>query len=260
MGLISKIKKKREFRGIDDSFVQDMLDKAVKSNQINVDKKPELAVKKTRALLREVYGAFVSKNFNKREKLLHLLKGLDDIEGHKQIMKLHVSTAERLNYYTEVYETIFSITGKPSSILDIACGLNPLSYPLLGFKVKYTAYELSEKDALFIQEYFDLMKIDGKTLHGDITKDSEINRLPQADVCFLFKAIDTLESIKWNVTSELIGKLKCKWIVASFPLKSLGGRKNISEKRLSWFVKIISGLEYKRFNVGNEVFFIVRKA
>lgn len=262
MSLISEVKKKKEFKDLDDSFVEDALNKIARENQLDLNnpKKTEEAVKKTRAFLREVYGAFISADTKRRVKLLSSLDHLDDLEGHRRIMKLHISTAERMPFYNQVYKRIFEITGKPESILDIACGLNPLSYPFLGFNVKYFAYELSETDASFIQKYFDKMKINGKALYGDITRNDEMVRLPEADVCFLFKAIDTLESIKWNVTHELFSLLKCKWIVASFPLRSLGRGKAIPEKRLSWFLKLISGMKYERFNIGDEVFFCVRKA
>ena len=262
MELISEIKKKKEFKDLNDSFVESALNKIIKENQLDITKKKnkEEALKKTRAFLREVYGAFLRKGFDKKEKLLSSLNDLKDYDGHKKILKLHISTAERLPYYNQVYESIFSITGKPSSILDIAAGLNPLSYPFMNITPKYYAYELSKKDAEFLQEYFDKFKIDGKAFSGDITNEKEMENLPSADVCFLFKAIDTLESIKWNVTNQLISKLKCKWIVASFPLRSLGHGRMISEKRLSWFLKLISKMEYKRIAIGDEVFFLIRKA
>ncbi len=260
MDLVFEIKKKKEFRNLDDSFVEDALRKIAKENQLDISKDEEIIVKKTRAFLREVYGAFLSKNFDKRDKLLSSLAGLNDLEGHRKILKLHISTAERIPYYNQVYASIFAITGNPGSILDIASGLNPLSYPFMNIKAKYFAYELSKDDALFLQKYFDKMRISGETLFGDITKSEEMERLPQADICFLFKAIDTLESIRWNVTGELFSKLKCKWIVASFPLRTLGKGKLISEKRLSWFLKLINGMKYERIIIGDEVFFILRKA
>ncbi len=260
MDLVFEIKKKKEFRNLDDSFVEDALRKIAKENQLDISKDEEIIVKKTRAFLREVYGAFLSKNFDKRDKLLSSLAGLNDLEGHRKILKLHISTAERIPYYNQVYASIFAITGNPGSILDIASGLNPLSYPFMNIQAKYFAYELSKDDALFLQKYFDKMRISGETLFGDITKSEEMDKLPQADICFLFKAIDTLESIRWNVTAELLSKLKCKWIVASFPLRTLGKGKLISEKRLSWFLKLINGMKYERIVIGDEVFFVLRKA
>jgi len=260
MDLVSEIKKKKEFKSLDDSFVNNALNKVVKENQLKLEKDSEEIIKKTRAFLREVYGAFVSKGFNKRDKLLSMIKSLDDIETHQKILKQHISTAERIPYYTQVYSSIFAITGQPKSVLDIAAGLNPVSYPFLKCRPKYYAYELSETDAEFLQKYFDKMKIDGKALHGDITLLSEMQKLPSADVCFLFKALDTLESVRWDVTKELFSNINCKWIVASFPMKSLGGRKIMPEKRLSWFLRIISQFEYTKITIGDELFFVIRKA
>lgn len=261
MELISEIKKKKEFKNLEDSFVENALNKMVRENQLDITTKKdkEIALKKTRAFLREVYGAFLRKGFDKREKLLDSLNNLDDLEEHRKILRLHLSTAERVPYYNQVYSSIFKITGNPKSILDLACGLNPLSYPFMKLNVKYFAYELTKEDASFLQKYFDKMKIDGKAMHGNITEEREMERLPEADVCFLLKAIDTLESIKWDVTAKLISKLKCKWIVASFPLRSLGKGKAISEKRLIWFLRLVSEMEYKKLTIGDEVFFLIRK-
>lgn len=260
MDLVSEIKKKKEFKSLDDSFINNALNKVVKENRLDLVKDSEEIIKKTRAFLREVYGAFLSKGFNKREKLLSTVKDLGDLESHRKILKLHISTAERIPYYRQVYSSIFSITGEPKSILDIAAGLNPVSYPFLKFNPKYYAYELSRTDSEFLQRYFDKMKIDGKALYGDITQLSEMQKLPYADVCFLFKALDTLESVRWDVTKDLFSNIKCKWIVASFPMKSLGGGKIMHEKRLSWFFRLIFKFEYKKITIGDELFFVIRKA
>lgn len=253
--LIGLIKNKREFRNLDDAFVDSVLQPFVINKKIEELKKKsvEKILKEVRARLREVYGAFLSKDYFKKEKLLHEIKSLGDIEGHERILKLHISTRERLPYYRTAYEKILSIIGKPESILDLGCGLNPFSIPFMGFIPEYYAAELVKEDAHFIQAYFDRFKIRGKAFQVDLT---EIKELPKADVCFLFKMLDTLETLKWDITAELLAKVKTKWVIVSFSTKSLGGRKVIKERK--WFEKLIKNYSYEKFEIPNEAFYVIR--
>lgn len=258
--LIDLIKQKREFRDLDDSFVEKMLDSRLKGRKVE-DLKPrdaEKMEKETRAYLREVYGAFLTPKFFQREKFLHELKSLNDTEGHIRILGLHLSTRERLPYYEEIYQKIFEVTGEPSSILDLGCGLNPFSFPFMNLKdARYYAVELVKTDAEFIQRYFDKFKINGKAINMDLT---QAENLPSADVCFMFKVIDTFEAIQWDVTAELLAKIKTKYIIASFATKSLGGRKTINPEKRKWFEKLIASRNYSIFEVENEVFYVIKGA
>ncbi|MFH1637110.1 MAG: hypothetical protein ABIB71_01665 [Candidatus Woesearchaeota archaeon] len=261
--LISDIVAKRELKDIDRALVEDLVKDYVSSHplkdlpysQLKRTKEYKLAVKEIRRVLREVYGVFKLKGFDKREEILERLKGLDDVECHEALLKLHKSTAERLEFYPEVYSAILNVAGEVKSVLDLGCGLNPVSYPFMNRKVKYLAAELSEKDSAFIQKYFDKAGVDGKAFALNLL---EVKELPSADICFMFKLPDTLESLKRGVTKELLGKIKCKWLVVSFSTKSLGGRKSISKKRLVWFEKLIKDKSYETFEIENEFFYIIK--
>ncbi|MFA5888167.1 MAG: hypothetical protein WC852_05660 [Candidatus Nanoarchaeia archaeon] len=256
--LISLIKQKKEFRDVDDSFVEKIMQQHLKNknpSELGRDDTEDM-MKKTRASLREVYSAFFASKFFQREKFLHVLKDINDIEAHIKILSLHLSTKERLPYYEEVYQSIFAVTGNPDSILDLGCGLNPFSFPFMKLKdVRYYAVELVKSDAEFIQEYFNKFNINGKAVQMDLTN---IESLPSADVCFMFKVIDTFEAIQWDVTAELLAKIKAKWVIASFATKSLGGRKTIRADKRKWFEKLIASKEHSVFEIQNEIFYIIK--
>lgn len=258
--LVSSIKAKREFRDLDDAFITKIMSpflKGKKEGELTTKEKEDIT-KKTRATLREVYSAFLAPKFFKREKFLHEIKGLNDIEGHKRILSLHLSTNERIPYYEEIYHNIFEVTGKPFSILDLGCGLNPFSLPFMKLdKITYYAVELAKPDVDFIQEYFYKFGIRGKAIQADLTN---VDSLPSADICFMFKVIDTFEAIQWDVTAELLAKIKAKWIVASFARKSLGGKKLINPEKRKWFERLIAGRDYSVFEVENECFYIIKGA
>ena len=59
---------------------------------------------------------------------------------------------ERISIYKDLYKQIFKITKKPKSILDLGCGLNPLSYPLMNLKnVTYNACDIAINDLNLIK-------------------------------------------------------------------------------------------------------------
>ena len=256
--LIEEIKDKKELRALSPDFVGSIAKELLEKRKANLEKKSERKafIKEVRSVLHSVYGVFKKSKYAKRNKLLKEIAGVDDIETHNKILRLHRSTKERLPYYSMAYDRIFSITGKPKTILDLGCGLNPLSLPYMKLKeVTYYASELTEEDTKFIQDYIDSMRIKGKAFQMDLTR---IDKLPTADICFMFKLLDTLETLKWDVTKTILERIDARWIVASFPLKTLGGKKSISKKRLAWFERAIEGHKYETFEIPNEIFYVIK--
>ena len=273
--IINLIKQKKELSGISSDFIEELLNECIRKNKpfwLKIESHPKLEksrelkilVKEIRKKLREIYGVFnidLSKRNNALKELESAVKNKaslnEIIEIHKKILLTHKSTRERLDYYHEIYKNIFSITGKPSSILDIGSGLNPLSFIFMNLKsITYVATEFTEEDCQFLNSYFRIMKsfgIKGNAVRMDLTKS---NNFPESDICFMFKILDSLESLKPNITKELLSSINSKFIVVSFPKKTISG-KPISTKRLAWFKKLIQN--YKTFEIENEIFYIIPK-
>lgn len=259
-GLIESIKKKKEFSYLEDDFVLKVLKIYFKSNSVPSNNKRsalyKLTVKNVRKILREVFGVFQPVDDLKRLELLDELNSLKDLDMHREILSRHISTRERLDFYDRLYSRIFDITGKPKSILDLACGINPISFPFMDVKVKLICYELSKLDCDLLNGYFNKFGIYGKVVCGDLLS---VKKFPKVDVVFLFKTLDSLEILSKNSSLELLNKLNCKWIVVSFATKSLGGRKKISKR--VWFEKLLKKLKYRYevLDFDNERFYVVRK-
>jgi len=186
------------------------------------------------------------------------------LENHNNILALHKSSQERLPYYLMVYKKIFAITGSPTRIVDFACGLNPFSYSYissLGYKPEYLACDLALKDLEFIQEYFKIMKIKGAIQKVDLVKENLNKLAADSDLVFLFKTLDSLEAIKWNVSEQVIKEIKAKHIIVSFSTKSLGGKKPIKKEKRAWFERLCKKLGYKTesFEIPNEIFYVLTK-
>lgn len=46
-----------------------------------------------------------------------------------ELLRTHISTQERFDHYQVFYDALLAITPPPSTILDMGCGIHPLSYP-----------------------------------------------------------------------------------------------------------------------------------
>jgi 16S rRNA (guanine(1405)-N(7))-methyltransferase len=59
-----------------------------------------------------------------------LTNDLTDVRAiTRQILETHVSTRERHPYLAALYEQLFAAVGTPEHIVDIGCGINPISFP-----------------------------------------------------------------------------------------------------------------------------------
>jgi len=86
-----------------------------------------------------------------------------------------------------------------------------------------------------------------------------VRKFPEVDVCFLFKALDTLEDLERNYSEKLLKKIHAKFVVVSFPTMSIGGRNPIRQR--GWFFRMMRKLGYSAdtFELENEIFCIIRK-
>lgn len=218
----------------------------------------KLLLKAVRQYFRTIYGIFQI-DIDSREKILNRIIKKPSVEAHVAMLNTHRSTKERSSYYKEIYKTIFQKTKKPLSILDLGAGLNVFSYPFLDCKPRYYAYELNEKDSILVTRYMKAMNIPGKIKTIDLAdSDSVLNeQFPKTDVCFMFKLVNTLETIKRHSSKTLISAIKSRYIVVSFSEKSIGGRKNIGTR--FWFENYTKKhFLVDKFTIGNETFYILQ--
>jgi len=99
--------------------------------------------------------------------------------------------------------------------------------------------------------------IDGKAFKLDLTQIEQ--KLPKVDVCFIFKVVDALETIQWDITPFLLARIQAKWIVVSFSTRSLGGRRPIAAEKRAWFERLLTSYNYEQFEIPNEVFDVIKK-
>lgn len=281
--LIRTIKEKKELSGLGDKFINEKVkayfvnhpqaEKKLIENEYN--KKSKIykeVVKEIRAQLREAYGLFQTVSIQKRRKLFEAYqqaKGRGEkIKALDGLLASHQSTKERKDNYKEYYETIVQAIGEPEHVIDLGCGYNPLSYRWLGCEPCYEASDIAQEDIDLLNEFFKGEDIDGQAYTLDLLNDQQRKKRlleTTADTVFMFKLIDTLEGQRRNITKSIIDELcenqSIKNIVATFPLRSVGGKSMREGGKDNWFSRYIDDkdLDWQRTIIGEEELYIITK-
>jgi len=259
--IVGKVLEKKELSGINpevaEKIVKEHLTKKVTElarNKRFRNKEYKNFIKIVRAQLRKQYGAFQNPAINREE----LIRKRD----YTGLLKSHQSTKERLKFYPEFYKSIFAVTGKPESIIEIGCGMHPLSLECSGIgKVEYLAADISMKDLKIVQEYFNQNKrIKGRTLLFDAVRD-EYNFRKKYDLCFVLKLFEILETTKSHrLTEDIVNQLPAKWVAASFSTKTLSNKPMTRARRI-WFEVMLKRLKknFEIIRIPNEIIYVFKQ-
>ena len=279
--LVSEIKKKKELRQVNDNFVRENLlaylqqnMKLIGSFSRKLNRKSAIykkAIKEVRAKLRRMYGLFrVEEDVKVRESLLNEWFNVGAREKEvilKKLLETHSSTKERRLFYKKLYSHIFKITGKPKSILDLACGINPFSVEFMNLKdIYYYAYDLNEGEIDLLNKYFNFKHSLNKNFLGkaeifDLLQWEKLTDFERVDVCFLFKIVDILDAGKGHKISELVIKnAPAKFVIVSFAMKTMSGKEmNAPERKwMEWLCRRL-GFSYTILKFENEIFYVIKK-
>jgi len=221
-------------------------------------------VKAVRNKLHQVGGAYLTGRMT-YQSWLDELKAARDPQEFKQVCRMilgqHASTRERLPILEQIYAELFKLLPPISSVLDAACGLNPLSIPWMPLnpEVAYTACDIYADMIDFLNAYFALIPQDGKAEVCDITAGPPTRT---ADLALVLKAIPCLEQIDRQAGARLLDGLNARYLAVSFPVKSLGGRsKGMVENYSARFEELSAGRGWKtlgRLEFETELMFVVK--
>lgn len=264
--ILNKVKQNKKYSSIADEIIKNEIANYLKKNP-NIKAINKQIIKDIRKNLHKSYASFQTKKKNKiNDYLEELKKDKNDGKITKNLLSITLSTKERLDDYENIYKQIFKITGKPNTILDLGCGFNPFSYPLMNLdKLTYYCYEINKKDIDYLNEYFKIMEQNG--LNGtaailDLKDLRQIFKMPSSDIVFLWKVIDILDKENHKLSEELIKQLikKTRFIVASFATKTLT-RKQMNYPNRKWFELMLSrnNLEFSLIKTDNELFYVITK-
>ena len=250
--IVKLIKLKKELSGLSDVVVLDVLEKELKKFKIDPkleelkksDKK--ILIKEVRAKLRRLVGRFTIAN---KERL-----SLVEEENTENLLSSHSSSNERLLFYPELRKIISDL--KIKSILDLGCGLNPLA--LANQNIEYYASDINSSDLEVVDAFFKKEGMKGKTFVLDIRKKPLI--FPKTDLTLILKVFDIIETKGHKQAEYIIKTLDCKYILISFPTKTLSG-KAMNHPQRGWIEQLLNRLQFKfkTFSSNNEIFYLVEK-
>ena len=195
------------------------------------------------------------------------LKGLSvdsDLSAVKdvcsRILSSHASSRERMPFLETIYAQIFAVIGKPTSILDLACGFHPFSFPWMGLKAEcqFYAYDIHRPRIQLINQFFEVMGLAPLAELRDVLVNPPDL---QADAAFLFKEAHRMEKRNPGCNRALWEALKVRYLLVSLPSTDLGGTHDLAEKHRSLVYTTISGLPWKVTEIvfPNEIVFVLDK-
>ena len=230
-------------------------------------KKPKDVVHAAKRRLHAISESFLP--VGNLEKLKDLEAEVREQEGTvspgrlEQLLQLHVSTKERIGFYQEMYRDIFKVVGDVDSILDIACGLNPISYVLSGCScpgIRYEATDINLDNVQLLNWALKSYDLQQKIYCSDI-----LCSIPQGEwgVVFLFKIIPLLEQQKKGYFCQVIRQISSPYFAITFPTRSLSGKdvgmQQYYKSMLDCFVEESGMAVLFEKAYANELLFVVKK-
>ncbi len=260
--LVQKVRSAEKYNAISPEVIRSVLLK-----EIAKERNPKELVKSTRNKLHQVGSAYQEKPIPYKfwtEELDHLPADLNDPLVRTFLQKAlsaHSSTRERLPILARFFTDTLRDLAPLHSILDLACGLNPLSIPwmTLASGFQYTCCDIYEDMAAFLNSFFVHFNLNAAAHICDLTQ-----KVPdqESDLALVLKTIPCLEQVDKEAGYRILTQLQTANILVSFPAKSLGGKsKGMVQNYERHFQDLVAGQNWKitRFEFPGELAFLIRK-
>lgn len=237
------------------------------ARELSVRKSFKEAVKATRSRLHQVGGAYQEKPIAYEAHIRTLETLSDDLSDPAvrsfctRLMGEHASTRERLSIIEPFYEIILKPLQPITSIVDLACGFNPLALPWMPLSrdTRYLACDIYNDMLSFVRQFFEHFNQPIETSMCDLT---DFSLTEPVQVALLLKTIPCLEHLDKDIGRKLITTLAAEHLVVSFPAHSLGGRsKGMPATYEARFMEIIDGTGWQseRHLFSSELVFVLHR-
>ncbi|MCZ7669973.1 MAG: 16S rRNA methyltransferase [Chloroflexi bacterium] len=182
------------------------------------------ALKATKNKLHQVGGAYQDAKIDYDKALLTLKTAQQETNGIQrdalvEIMRLHTSTRERLPILDRFYADTLAGLPPIHTVMDIACGLNPLaqSWMPLAEDATYLAYDIYADMMAFLGDYLALAGIPGQAEVRDVAAQPPTEPV---DLALLLKTLPVLAQIDKTAVPRLLDCLQARYLLISFPPKA----------------------------------------
>ena len=223
-------------------------------------KKPKDAEKAAREALHGISGAFMTPGEARQ-----LAYDMQDWHikhtdvGLEKMLSRHASTRERLpvSDMDALYARIFEVTGRPRSVLDLACGIHPLYLGARG--IKATGVDISGLAVDAVNRFGEVYGMPVSAVCADVLCPGAIPA-ERFDLSLLLKLLPLLERQKTGAALDAMRAVNADWLVVSFPTRTLGGRNvGMAAQYSDWMGSHIppGRTVAASFETSNELFFIL---
>ena len=226
-------------------------------------KKAKDAEKAAREQLHGITDAFLSREEAARcnaDMLAWNSEGRTDA-GLARMLERHASTRERLPLarMDDTYRRIFEITGRPGSVLDLACGLNPIYLAARG--IRTVGVDISGQAVNTLNAFGEVSETPASAVCADLLCE---NSMPQNrfHIALMFKILPLLERQKAGSALQIMQAVNAEYLVASFPTRTLGGRNvGMAENYARWMQDHLPENREiaASFETENELFYILKE-
>jgi 16S rRNA (guanine(1405)-N(7))-methyltransferase len=260
--LVAAVAESPKYRAVSKDLIQ-----AIGERELAKRRSLKEAVKATKNALHQAGGAYQPRPIDYAAALANLneVRRSGDAarwrEACARLMAHHASTRERLPILDQFYTTALADVPPICSVLDLACGLNPLSIPWmpLAENAEYHACDIYGDMVGFLNEYLALAGVRGSIQVLDLTQ-----HCPEqpVDLALLLKSLPCLEQLDAGVSLRLLDQIQAQYVLVSFPVHSLGGRgKGMATNYEARFLELVQGRKWRvsRFEFGTELAFLMRR-
>ncbi len=239
----------------------------IASQELEKRKNVKEAARHTKAKLYQISGAFIAQpiDFLKWEEELLQVSITHHPPALKEfclrMMDVHISTRERMPYLEAFYAEVFKGIGTIHSVLDLGCGLNPLSIPWMPLApdIIYNGCDIFLDLVAFNQYFLNQINVKGSSFACDLSQEENF---PPVDLALFLKTLPLIEQIDKKSALPLLERIPADILIVSFPTRSIGGKiKGMSSYYRDHFEKLISKKSWQviDYQFPNELVFRIHK-
>jgi 16S rRNA (guanine(1405)-N(7))-methyltransferase len=261
--VVQLVRAGKRYAEIDESLIRQVAEAESLSSQSEA-----VCVKATRSKLHQVAGAYFAGHLDYAQ-WMQKLPGEGPLDPKApavkslltEWMRHHASTRERLPILERFFLETLSSIGPVHSVLDLACGLNPLamSWMPLAPRATYVACDIYEDLATFLNAFFRRLDVQGEAQVCNLWQSVPAEPV---QVAFLLKTIPCLEQLDPDIGRRLLANTPAEHLLVSFPVRSLGGRaKGMPAHYGEHMASLIEGgpWEVRRFEFSTELAFLLSR-
>ncbi|MGB4594352.1 MAG: hypothetical protein WBI14_00410 [Anaerolineaceae bacterium] len=261
--LIERVKRSRKYRdlGLPNDMLLDLLEKEALKSSSTTDLDDRFRAKLHNIIAPYLETIDYELQIERLQKQPELLCDLaHEKNWAESLLSNHASSRERLPFLTELYETIWTEIGIPTSILDLACALDPLGLPWMKLPdtTSYLAFDIHKPRVDFLNVYFGLTHPNAKAFQQDILiNPPEV----QADVAFFFKEAHRMEKREPGILPQFFESIPASVLVVSLPATDLKGHHSLDTYHGNLIHNAIDSKPWQttEAQVGGELLFFIRK-